>query len=264
VDAAFRCGEGRGVRRTTLHRSIQAAVMAAGVPVVHRAVRAVEHADGHVLVDGEPTRHLVAADGLHSPVRRMLGLNAPAGCARRFGLRTHAVMAPWSPFVEVHWSTVGEAYVTPVTDGLVGVAVLTDRRSTFDTLLAGFPTLASRLEGQQLNRVRGAGPLRQRSRRRVQGRVLLVGDAAGYVDALTGEGIAIGIAQARAAVAAIVAGDPGRYEREWRRVTRRHDLLTQGLLTVTRHSGLRRRIVPAAAAMPRVFETAVNQLARPA
>jgi flavin-dependent dehydrogenase len=98
----------------------------------------------------------------------------------------------------------------------------------------------------------------------VRGRVLLVGDSAGYVDALTGEGIAIGIAQARAAVAAIADGRPARYERDWRRITRRHDLLTQGLLTVTRHRALRHRIVPAAAALPWVFDAAVNQLARPA
>ena len=65
--------------------------------------------------------------------------------------------------------------------------------------------LAERLAGAPWQRVRGAGPLRQRSRRRSSGRVLLVGDAAGYVDALTGEGIALGLAQARAAV----AGDRG-------------------------------------------------------
>ncbi len=125
--------------------------------------------------------------------------------------------------------------MTPVADGLVGVAVLTGRRATFPELLSAFPTLTPRIEGNPVTRVRGAGPLRQRSTRRVRGRVLLVGDAAGYVDALTGEGIAVGIAQARAAVAAIVAGDPGGYERAWHRVTRRHDLLTRGLLTVTRH-----------------------------
>ena len=79
-----------------------------------------------------------------------------------------------------------------------------------------FPSLARAARGQSIGEVRGAGPLRQRSRRRVAGRVLLVGDAGGYVDALTGEGIALGVAQARAAVAAIAAGDAGRYEREWR------------------------------------------------
>jgi flavin-dependent dehydrogenase len=94
--------------------------------------------------------------------------------------------------------------------------------------------------------------------------VLLVGDAAGYVDALTGEGIAVGLAQARAAVDAVVAGEPERYEKDWRRVTWRHDLMTHGLLTATSHRTVRRHIVPAAARLPRVFELAVNQLARPA
>ena len=264
VDAAFRCGPGRGVRRTVLHRSLQGAVLEAGVAIEHTGVRDVVDAGDHLRVDGERTRHLVAADGLHSPLRRMLGLDAPVASERRFGLRAHVAVPPWSTYVEVHWSVDGEAYVTPVTPGLVGVAVLTRRRGPLAELLAGFPTLAPRLADQHLSRTRGAGPLRQRSSRRVQGRVLLVGDAAGYVDALTGEGIAVGIAQARAAVDAVVAGDPARYERDWRRVTRRHDLLTRGLLAATRHPVLRRRIVPAAAALPRVFEGAVNQLARPA
>ena len=194
-------------------------------------MRSVVDAGDHVLVDGEPTRHLVAADGLHSPIRRMLGLEAPAGHRPQVRpARARRRSPPWSGFVEVHWSRVGEVYVTPVADGLVGIAVLTDRRATFAELLSAFPTLAPHLDGHPMTRVRGAGPLRQRSTRRVQGRVLLVGDSAGYVDALTGEGIAIGIAQARAAVAAIADGRAGRYERDWRRVTRRHDLLTQGLL----------------------------------
>ena len=264
VQAPFRSGPGRGVRRTVLHRGLAAAVMEAGVHVEQRAVREVVPAGDHVLVDGEPVSYLVAADGLHSPIRRQLGLDAPVGRARRYGLRTHTPVPPWSDHVEVHWSRRGEAYVTPVSRGLVGIAVLTDRPGTMADLLETFPTLSQHLAGATLNRVRGAGPLRQRSTRRVHGRVLLVGDAAGYVDALTGEGIAVGIAQARAAVAAIAEGDPGRYERDWRRVTRRHDLLTQALLSASRHPLLRNRIVPAASAMPRVFSAAVNELARPA
>ena len=264
VDARFTAGPGRGVRRTALHAALHVAVAAAGVPVELRAVRHVENAADHVRVDGEPVRYLVAADGLHSPVRRLLGLDVPGGTARRFGLRCHVALPPASGFVEVHWSPVGEAYLTPVAEDLVGVAVLTDRRRTFADLVGAFPTLAPRLRGLPLSAVRGAGPLRQRSRRRVHGRVLLVGDAAGYVDALTGEGIAVGLAQARAAVAAVADGVPARYARDWRRVTWRHDLLTHGLLAASRHPSLRTRIVPAAAALPRVFGAAVDQLARPA
>ncbi len=94
--------------------------------------------------------------------------------------------------------------------------------------------------------------------------MLLVGDAGGYVDALTGEGVALGVAQARAAVAALVDRDPARYEQDWRQVTRRYRLLTGGLLGATRLSSVRHLLVPAAERLPRVFGVAVNALARPA
>ena len=68
----------------------------------------------------------------------------------------------------------------------------------------------------------------------------------------------------RAAVAAVRAGEPQSYEREWRRLGWRHELLTHGLLAATRHRGLRTRVVPAASVLPGVFTAAVNQLARPA
>jgi flavin-dependent dehydrogenase len=264
AEAAFRHGLGYGVRRTTLHTALADAVAAAGVPTVRRAVRTVEDHRDHLLVDGEPTRYLVAADGLHSPVRRLLGLDAPAAARRRYGQRCHVAMAPWSSFVEVHWSRVGEAYVTPVAPDLVGVAVLSSERRPLADLLPHFAALADRVDGQRLTRVRGAGPLRQRARRRVAGRVLLVGDASGYVDALTGEGLVLGLAQAGAAVAAVAAGRPMRYELAWRRLGWRHDLLTRTLLSVTGHPALRTRVVPAAAALPVVFAAAVDQLARPA
>jgi flavin-dependent dehydrogenase len=94
--------------------------------------------------------------------------------------------------------------------------------------------------------------------------VLLVGDAGGYVDALTGEGVALAVAQARAAVAAIVDRQPERYERDWHEVTRRYRWLTAGLLGATRVPPLRRALVPAAERLPGVFAAAVNSLARPA
>jgi hypothetical protein len=40
--------------------------------------------------------------------------------------------------------------------------------------------------------------------------------------------------------------------------------MTAGLLAATRRPALRRRIVPAAAALPRAFDAAVNALASPA
>lgn len=162
--------------------------------------------------------------------------------------------------VAVHWSHDAEAYVTPVGDDCIGVAVLSDLRRDFHSQLQAFPALA--FLGDPVDPVRAAGPLRQDAVRRVAGRVLLVGDAAGYVDALTGEGIALALHSARALVEAVRAGRPQSYETEWRRITRRYRAITQSLLWARRHESLRKRLVPTAARAPWLFEEAINQLAR--
>lgn len=269
--ADFRAGPGLGVRRTVLHDALAEAVAAAGIVVEQRRATDLRQDEHGVVVDGLRARYVVAADGLHSPLRRALGLDDPGrGSERqrrraRHGLRRHFALAPWSSHVEVHWGRHAEAYVTPVADDLVGVAVLSSRRATYDEHLADFPELLARLEGAEpVDSVRGAGPLRQRARRRTAGRVLLVGDAAGYVDALTGEGVALALGQAGAAVEAVALGDPEHYERAWVSLTRRYRWLTAGLLIATGPAPLRRTLVPAARLLPPVFDLAVNALARPA
>src|SRR5207344_3429637 len=69
---------------------------------------------------------LMACDGLHSTVRRQVGLNRTrrARDDRRYGVRRHYRVAPWTDLVEVHWGRHVEAYVTPVADDVVGVAML--------------------------------------------------------------------------------------------------------------------------------------------
>jgi flavin-dependent dehydrogenase len=91
--------------------------------------------------------------------------------------------------------------------------------------------------------------------------VLLVGDAAGYEDALTGEGISLAVKQAAAAVDAIVDESPASYESAWHRVTRNYRWLTRGLVLATTPRPVRRVVVPAGALLPKVFERAVNVLA---
>jgi len=265
VEAPFRNGTGRGVRRTTLHTAMRSAAEARGIPIEQRCARQVRPDHDDVVVDDQRFRYVVAADGLHSPLRRLLGLDGRPSSRRRYGLRRHYQLAPWTSHVEVHWAESAEAYLTPVAGDVVGVALLTSARGSFAEHLTRFPSLQARLrDAAPLGDVLGAGPLRQRARARVAGRVLLVGDAGGYVDALTGEGIAMAVAQARAAVAAIVEDDPMRYERDWHTITRRYRLLTEALLGVTRCNPLRRALVPVAARLPGVFSAAVNSLARPA
>jgi flavin-dependent dehydrogenase len=259
--ADFRSGNGRGVRRMELHAAMQAEVQRRGIEIVHRRVHAVDQDDAGVTAAGLRARHLVAADGLHSPIRRQLGLDKPRSHGPvRYGIRAHYAVRPWSDRVEVHWSPIAEAYVTPVGSGCVGVAVLGGNRGPFDDRLALFPALRARLPDQPVDRVRGAGPLRQNVRARVAGRVLLVGDAAGYVDALTGEGLAISFACAEAVVACLGDGRAADYEREYRTLTRRYRLITSALLAVGRRPTLRRLIVPAAERVPALFAAAVHQL----
>ena len=91
--------------------------------------------------------------------------------------------------------------------------------------------------------------------------MLLAGDASGYVDALTGEGLRIGFEQARHAVAAVRAADPAGYERAWERTTRDFRVLTERLVRAA-ESPLRPLIVPTVGAVPGVYASAVERIAR--
>lgn len=261
--ARFTAGRGRGVRRTELVAALRQRARELDIPVLERRVASVVRHAGHVVADDVVAAHLVAADGLHSRVRAQLGLGRPGGSGpRRFGVRQHYRVPPWTDLVEVHWSATAEVYVTPVADDLVGVAVLALRPVDLVGAVREVPELWDRLTGRATaGPAMGAGPLLQRTTARVCGRAMLVGDAAGYVDALTGEGLRVGFAEAQAAVSAVVCGDPARYERDWRRITRSYRLLTRGLLAATSQPVARRSIVPAASAWPRGFGRVVDLLA---
>jgi flavin-dependent dehydrogenase len=285
AEHAFGAGPGRGVRRTVLQEALAARATALGVRVVPGRVRELtqDGASVRLVLDGAgaparlDARWVIAADGLHSTVRRLLGVSV-ASDGRRYAVRRHASVAPWSSHVEVHWGPGVEAYVTPVASDEVGVAVLGPRTADLrlDAALAELPALRERLAGAPwASAQRGAGPLRQRVGARVVERVLLVGDAAGYVDALTGEGLMIGAATARAAVEAVVAADActtpaaavarlHAYEGEWRRLTRSYRWLTTALVASTHARLARSRVVPLAASAPRLFGAAVEQVARSA
>ncbi len=94
------------------------------------------------------------------------------------------------------------------------------------------------------------------------GRVLLVGDAAGYLDAITGEGLNLALASAHVAVRNMRADTPRRYEHDWAAASRRSRALTAALLWAAPRPALRPAIVPLAAAVPGIFRVVVRQLAR--
>jgi flavin-dependent dehydrogenase len=308
ADAPFRHGHGLGVRRTVLHAALAERAAALGIPVLPVRVTGFDRHARHVAAAGIEARYLVAADGLHSTIRRALERESPAGkelgkatrsgagrnvAARnraprnpappRYGLRRHYRVPPWTDMVEVYWSASAEAYVTPVSPDTVGVALLfakpprarargadgtgpRDEAGTdgdYDARLAAFPALLDRLGGApSASEVRGAGPLRHDVARRVYGRVLLVGDASGYLDALTGEGIGVGLAHADVLARCLAAGRAEEYERAWRRVSGPAWRFTAGVLWSRNQPLLGPRIVPAAQRLPWLLSALVNYAAQ--
>jgi len=266
--ARFGTGQGRGIRRTTLSAALVERALAVGVDLrfdadvtrwgADAAGGWAETRDGRY--DG---RVLVGADGLHSRVRSLLG-GASARRHQRFGIRRHYAVAPWSHHVEVYFGDGFEAYVTPIGGGEVGVALLGEsavlRRHD---LVASLPRLAAHLgDAAPTSASRGAGPLEQVVRHTAGRGVALVGDASGYVDALTGEGLTLAFAQARALVDTVVKGAPlAEYVVAHRALTRSYVELTRLLLAVTRRRAVRRAVIAALAEEPTTFERLLSAIA---
>jgi flavin-dependent dehydrogenase len=87
----------------------------------------------------------------------------------------------------------------------------------------------------------------------VAGRVALVGDASGSVDAVTGEGLALAFRQANSLATALAAGDLKKYDASHRRMGRLPLLNAQSLLLMDGNDGLRRKALRVLAAHPRIF-----------
>lgn len=277
IQAAFASdARALGVKRSLLSAALRARAGALGVTVLRQRLLglALDEAGVRVRTDAGTLRghFLVGADGLHSRVRRLAGLELPsrpravgwpawwpawlrprlarATPPRRFGLRRHYARAPFSPLIEVYLGDGVEAYVTPVAPDCINLAMLTERPATgWDAHLAAFPALVARLEGVPAGAVAGAGPFWRSVRAVAAGRVALVGDAAGYVDAVTGEGVSLALVAAEAWAASLDAPVPAEAYARAIRPARRHYAWHARLLLAC----LRRRwlLGPALAALTR-------------
>jgi flavin-dependent dehydrogenase len=264
---------GVAVRRTALSEALLACARAAGAEVIQgAAVAAHRRVAGGIAAEGPfgeaVGRVLVAADGLGSPTRRREGLALPPRRPARWGIRRHFAAAPWSEDVEVHFGERVEAYVWPAGPARVGVAFLYEPGTVGDPrrLLDRFPAVARRVAGAvEASAPRGAGPFDQRARARVADRLVLLGDAGGYVDALTGEGLSLAFgcaADLAALLPAALARGAGAaalrpYEAAWRRRFLPYAAWARALLALAGRPTLRRRVLALAAARPRPFERVV-------
>jgi menaquinone-9 beta-reductase len=267
IDAPFRDGNGLGIRRTELSQALAGKARDCGVEIRRATIQSATPAKDRIELktetSSEEARLLIAADGLHSPLRRAAGLELPERGPQRFGVRRHFATGPWSDFVEVYWAKGCEAYVTPIGPRSLNVAFLCGKGARFDELLELFPTLQKRLR-DPTSEPRGSGPLLQRVRRRFADRLALVGDAAGYVDAITGQGLSLAF-KAAAELAKALPQDLSHdlrpalesYDRALRMPWRRYALPAQALVALSRKPALRRAALEAASAL-RAFPLLVS------
>jgi menaquinone-9 beta-reductase len=156
---------------------------------------------------------VVGADGARSRTARLLGVERRVRLPSRLGLVAHySGVSELSASGEMH---VGDGlYVglapTPGNELNVGMALPLGGRggslARFEATLAGMPAVAARLAGsRRLTPIRGAAPIGQRVAETAGPGWLLVGDAAGFIDPFTGEGIYRALRSARAAATALTA-----------------------------------------------------------
>jgi menaquinone-9 beta-reductase len=202
-----------GVRRSLLDRALLHHARMSGVRVAEHArvsgaeieasrvsgvrLRGAGGKAGEIL----RSRFVVAADGRHSAIARSLGLNLPVRWPRRLALHAHysGVASRLGGLGEMHVGGGTYCGLAPVGGGLVVAGLVVplgaklpgeSAECHFERGLAELPGVAALLEGaRRVGPVRGIGPLARRVCRAAGPSYLLVGDAAGFLDAFTGEGV---------------------------------------------------------------------------
>ncbi|MGL5857433.1 MAG: NAD(P)/FAD-dependent oxidoreductase [Angustibacter sp.] len=208
------------VPRLVLDDRVRRAALAAGAIACCRAVRALRLVPGGVLIDGEVhARVVVGADGVHSVVRRALGLPAHPDGHRAIAIRGYAplpdpvrAMDPRGAdlaaagrqrivFADTGWPAY--AWSFPVGGGSAnigyGEVLRPGHRLTRAHLLERLEELLPRA-ADGVRGLRAAYlPLSSGRPGQPDGRVLLAGDAAGLVNPMTGEGIYYAVLSGRLA-----------------------------------------------------------------
>jgi menaquinone-9 beta-reductase len=261
VQAAFPANPGRGIRRTALHALLLDRASSLGVRFHwENAVRSIATDNETAVVQTSSqtlrARYLIGADGHQSRIATLAGLTAGGVRSRRIGLRQHYAIAPWSRFVEIYWSNHGQAYVTPISSNEICVAfVAREKMASPECALSHFPALKRHLiAAKPIDPPRGSITLGRTLHRVTSGNIALIGDASGSVDAITGEGLALGFRQAAALAPALKENDLAAYQQAHRRIQRLPTLMSRSLLLMDRSPRVRDRALNIFQHNPRLFK----------
>jgi flavin-dependent dehydrogenase len=248
VAADFPREHGIALRRIRLHQALIDRAREVGVRLLWRT---------RVTGLGDlRARWIIGADGGNSRVRRWAGLDAVRSESHRYGFRRHYRVRPWTDLMEVYWGTGSQMYVTGVGRDEMCIALLTrDPHLRLSDALPHFPDLARKLAGADtLSEERGAITAMRRLHRVHRGRIALIGDASGSVDAITGEGMGLAFRQAVALADALAADNLDQYQTAHAQLARRPAIMAQLMLLLDRFPRLRPPVLSAFAAKPVIFE----------
>ena len=256
VDASFPTGTGLGIRRTHLHQALIERAEAVGATLLWGAAVKGLSANGVFVGENEvQCRWVIGADGENSRVRHWSALDGTRRSAIRYGFRRHFAVEPWTDCVEIYWGADCQLYVTPIGAREMCVVLISrDPHLRLDHVRPLFPELFAKLQGAQpTTSERGAVSATRRLVDVSRGNVYLVGDASGSVDAITGEGLRLGFAQALALADAVANNDPHGYAIAHRRLARRPAFMADLMLLLDHSPWLRQRSLRAFASDPKIF-----------
>jgi len=258
ADAPFPSRCGLCVRRTTLHRLMSERAAALGIDLLWGTpVTGITRSRVCLGSQSVGAKWIIGADGANSRVRRWANLNTCTRKNFRYAFRRHYRIAPWSDHMELHWSPRGQAYVAQVTDQDAIVGLMSrDPQFRADEALRGFPELDARLRAAEISSAeRGALSVTRKLKHVYSENVILVGDASGTVDPITGEGLGLSFRQALVLAKCLKSGNLAHYQARHRLLSFRPLLMAGLMLTLDGRAFLQRRTLQIFRKRPEVFRT---------
>ena len=224
----------------------------------------------------------LAADGMNSRFHNRFGIEKKVFRRQRWGLSGHLRgVEGLEPYIEVMFQEGSEVYIAPTGADTTLAAILIEKEgmgafrgdlaTQYHEFLKATPGLRERLRDTEvIPPVGGRGPLGFSVSPIYRSGLLLIGDSAGFIDAITGEGMTLALKSVQVAVpvirSAFETGDFGasvleRYALERARVIEDVSKLTRLMLRVSRYPFLANRAIRRLSKDEKLFQKLVGVVA---